>query len=356
MTATKTDPADYAYWRTELASPMSLSRDDPPTPPCGYWRAVGADTKADYPVAIYRVNGTVMFFVGPDHRKAAPWDSEPGYQFRAGRWLNAVAVPVEDWTKATATGNWPDGKPINSTIEHVSMRNALPETGDAFTDLTRQFEAEAETARAIMKKGVQTQADADQAAAFAKRIAEIKGRADDAFAIEKRPILESAKACDDKWRAVRQGAADMVAELKAAINAVLARIRREEEDRRRAAAAEAERQRREAEELARRAAESDQKSAAERQRLMDDARAKDEAAARAAREAERPVEISAGRMGAKISQRKVIDAEITDYPAALAHFSEAEAIKEAVQKLATAAVRAGMTVPGVRRVETLKAV
>lgn len=387
-----TDTTDYDYWNAELKSPGCMSRDSTTVIPAGFWRAVGADTRSDYPVAIYRAkDGTLIFYVGADAKKAVPWDSEPGYSFRAKTWLHARAVSYEDWQQAISLGNWPDGKPINSTVEHVSLRNALPETGDAFTDLTRQFDDDAEMARSILNKPIASQAAADQAAAYAKRLAAIKTQADAAFDAEKRPILERGRECDDKWRPLRGGADDLVKKLKSAAGAWLDKLRREEEERQRLARAEAERLRREAAEKAakaeaeRRAAEqkrldeeraalaaatseADQErvaAEAERKRIADEeAQAKAEAEAKAAAEAAEAAEIaatrenkaSAGRTGAKISQRKVPTAVIDDYRAALDFFADADAVKEVVQTLATRAIKAGLSVPGVRKVDVYQTV
>lgn len=384
------DIADYDYWRAELAAPGTRDRDDPFAVPCGFWRIVGADTGCDWPLAIWRSEeGRLRFLVGADKRNAALWDSEPGRQLQtAGRWLKAVAVPEADWKAATANGQWGDGKPINSRREHSSLTNALPETGDPFTDLGRQFEDAAETARAIVRAGIKTADDADQAAAFAKRLAEIGRRADAAHENEKRPWLDGGRACDDKWRPLRDGAAAAVKALKLAANAFLDAQRLAAEAERRRLAAEAERQRREAEaaeraaaaerEAARvamaaaqaRAAAADQATAeAERQRMAeieaeaeriaareDAARQAAEAAAAAAAEAAKPVSVSAGRTGARIAQRKVTTAEVFDYPAALAHFADSETVRAEVQRLANLAIKSGMSVPGCRRVTAFQTV
>lgn len=381
------DIADYDYWRAELAQPGTRDRDDPFAVPCGFWRIVGADTGCDWPLAIWRSEeGRLRFLVGADKRNAALWDSEPGWELQtAGRWLKAVAVPEADWKAATANGQWGDGKPINSRREHSSLTNALPETGDPFTDLGRQFEDTAETARAIIRAGIKTAEDADQAAAFAKRLAEIGRRADTAHESEKRPWLDGGRQCDEKWRPLREGAAAAVKALKAAANAFLDAQRRAAEAERRRLAEEAERQRREAEEAERkaaaeraavdaamaaaqaRAAAADQATAeAERQRIAEleaarqaaDAAAaeRQQAAAAAAAEAARPVSVSAGRTGAKIAQRKVVTAEIVDYPAALAHFADSETVRAEIQRLANIAVKSGMSVPGCRRLETFQTV
>jgi phage terminase large subunit-like protein len=74
------------------------------------------------------------------------------------------------------------------------------------------------------------------------------------------------------------------------------------------------------------------------------------------RAATRENKASAGRTGAKISQRKVPTAVIDDYRAALDFFADADAVKEVVQTLATRAIKAGLSVPGVRKVDVYQTV
>lgn len=354
---------DYEYWTAELDQPGCRQRDDDLAVPCGYWRIVGADTGCDWPLAIWRESdGSLRFFVGVDPRRSALWDSGAGLDFQAGKWRKARAVSHDAWTAAVKTGHWSDGRPINATRAHSDLVNAMPASGDAWTDISREFEDAAESAGAIIKRGVKTGDDADLAAGFAKRVSLLGGRAAEAFEAEKRPWLEGGRAVDSKWRPLRDNIAALVAGLKSAADEWLRQQRLAAEAAKRAAEAEAERLRQEvlAAERAAAAARAEQEaSAADADAVAaaeEEARRAAELAAAAAAQAAAPVRASAGRTGAKLTQRRVYSALIEDYDLALAHFARAESIMAEVQRLANHAAVAGVPVPGCKRVESFKTV
>ncbi len=98
----------YAYWRAELKSPGSQSRDTD-QPIHGFWRIVGARTKPDFPFAVWGDESGSLYKIG--RRDAVPEDSSDGHHLRAWSWPKAVAVEEPEYKAALLDGVWSDGKP-----------------------------------------------------------------------------------------------------------------------------------------------------------------------------------------------------------------------------------------------------
>jgi len=124
---------------------------------------------------------------------------------------------------------------------------------------------------------------------------------------------------------------------------------RKERERQEAARREEERLRREAEEAAKAAAPDDSEAQAEAERLQREAEAK-------AKEAEAR-NSQAGRPGAKVALRTFVSARVTDYEAAasaLLKMNHAD-LKACIDQLANRAIRAGVDLAGVEKIEEQRA-
>ena len=65
-----------------------------------------------------------------------------------------------------------------------------------------------------------------------------------------------------------------------------------------------------------------------------------------------PVKVQAGgQRGRKTGLRTIVRYHVSDHTKALAFFAESEDVRELVQKLADRASKAGVSVPGVERIE-----
>ena len=133
---------DYDYWHRELAG-AGQSRDTL-EPVCGRWRIVGAKTKPDYPVAIWReTDGSIWAKIA--HAEPIHQDSGAYRDFEAFGFLKAVAVTSEHYEMAMEAGIWPDGKPAkakkiakvldwqklgNELCNHPRVRAALSAAAD----------------------------------------------------------------------------------------------------------------------------------------------------------------------------------------------------------------------------------
>jgi hypothetical protein len=220
---------------------------------------------------------------------------------------------------------------------------------DPHEALALEFEAERELADKFLGKEITTQAQADQAAVWAKKLAAIAKKATDLHKVEKQPSLDESRRIDDKWRDLKEGPADYSKRLKRHLDVFLIDQQRKERERQETARREEERLRLEAEEAAKAAAPDDTEAQAEAERLAQEAAAK-------AKEAEAR-NANAGRTGARVALRTFVSAQVTDYHAAAKALLDANhrEFKETIDQLANRAVRAGVTLAGVERVEEQRA-
>ena len=370
---------DYAYWTKGLAigKGRRLSKDEARSmntttePQPGFYRKRSKDGP-DVPVAIWHAGGQLVARAGKD--PAEPDD--------IWTWCCDWPISEQEWRDVAEGGKpWPDEPPAPA-LGH----NAPPPTGDPLLDLKNEFAAEKETAEAFLKKPITTQQQADQAAVWSKRLSLIAKKATDLHKVEKQPHLDAGRAVDDRWRDLKEEPDALSKRLKRHLDDFLREQARLEEERQRKARAEADRIRREAEEAAAKAAAAERAAEEERQRREREAQdagkvgtlftaevdeaAKQQEAERAARaaeierlqrqaaEAEREAEArnaNAGRTGAKVALRTFVSARIVDYDAALAALKNRPEIRDVVEALANRAVKSGVDLPGVERVEEKRA-
>jgi hypothetical protein len=331
----------YAWWREALANPQKIGKElavIEAEPQCGYYRAKNQDG-AFVPVAIWMHEGALVAMRGSSQiDPIAVWT-----------WCCRQPVSYEAYTAARDNGRWADDAP--HIEREITKEDNLPT--DPAERMQLQLAGELEEATRFLKQAITSQEDADKAAVWSKRVSGLYKEADDAFKAEKAPILKAAKACDEKWR-WRDDAKELATRLKRHLDAWLLKLQREEEERQRKAREEAERIRREAEAKARAAEAEAARSSVDAERAKREA---DEAAARAA-QAEREAEArktAAGRTGAKVSLRTFVSARVTDYDAAHMALKDHPDMRALVEQLANRAVKAGVSLAGVERVEEQRA-
>jgi hypothetical protein len=342
----------YAFWRKalELGAGRELSREhleqlgNTLEPQSGFWRR---RTYKDGPyaaIAIWR-DGTGKLWCMQNGRAKDCDDN---------LWSSCCKWPITEelYHSVTDGGGWPEEPPTRQD-------NQPAKTGDAFVDLTAEYEAEREQAETFLKKPITTQQQADTAAVWSKRIAAIAKKATDLHKVEKQPSLDEGRRIDDKWRDLKEQPADLSKRLKRHMDAFLQEQERIEWERVRAAQAEADRIRREAEEAARRAEDVASLPPTEvASSFAAEAEAEADRLAKQAAEAEREAQAhnpNAGRTGAKVSLRTFVSARVTDYhAAALALLSHPE-MRNLIDQLANRAVKAGTVLPGVEKVEERRA-
>lgn len=322
-----TERDEYDFWRRALAGekvggPTLPVHDGDPQP--GFYRKTQYKGGPLVPVAIWRsAEGQMVAVV--DRKPVDPDDI----------WTFSCRNPVceADYHAACAGNGWPDEPPPAPSISNLS--------DDPHEALTQELAGEIEAAKEFLAQPITTKNQADQAAIWSKRISTIAKRATELHTVEKRPVLDEGKRVDDKWRDLREGAAEWATKLKRHLDAWLQEQDRLERARQAAAREEAERKQREADEAARAAAMSDD---AEAQREAEHRAAE---AAAAEREAE-PRNARAGRTGARVALRTFTSAEITDFDTLLAALKDKPEIHEAVQTLANRAAASGIELPGMK--------
>jgi hypothetical protein len=338
----------YAWYfeALEAGGGRQLSRDQQQTlgitsePQPGFYRKRNKNG-ADLPIAIWRDERGMIAVAGNDPVDAADvWT-----------WCCQWPVSEQVWRDVAENGQpWPDDAPVaEAGIGHN-------QPSDPFDALTVEFEGEKELAEKFLSRTIETQEQADKAAVWAKRIAAIAKKATDLHKVEKQPHLDASRAVDDKWRPLKEEPDALSKRLKRHLDVFLTEQQRIERERQDAARREEERLRREAEDMARKAAESDQQSEVARNAAKEEAeRLRREADAKA-KEAEAR-NATAGRTGAKVALRTFVSARVTDYEAAalaLLKMNHAD-LKSTIDQLANRAIRAGVDLAGVERVEEQRA-
>lgn len=331
----------YAFWTKALAvgsgrrltkeqaKPLGMTHEPQP----GFYRRRVKDG-ADIPVAIWQGGEGVLALAND-----APADADAVWT-----WCCDWPITEEVYRAVAEEGKpWPDAAPVaNAVIGHNHP-------DDPHEALTVEFAGEREMAEKFLQSAISTQDQADQCAVWSKRVAAIAKKATDLHKVEKQPHLDAGRAVDDKWRPLKEEPDTLSKKLKRHLDVFLLDQQRKERERQESARIEEERLRREAEAASRAAAPDDEAAKAEAERLQREAEQK-------AREAEAR-NASAGRTGAKVALRTFVNANVTDYYAAAKALLDANhrEFKETIDQLANRAVRAGVTLNGVERVEEQRA-
>jgi hypothetical protein len=164
--------------------------------------------------------------------------------------------------------------------------------------------------------------DADLAANWKNRLGALSKQADEVRANEKKPHLEAGRSIDARYQPLVTGAKIASEQMGTALLPWLKA------------------------ETARKAEEHKQRQAeyAAAQRMAEDAGAPVALPKGPPKQAGRAR--AGGVVGPRVSIRETKHARITDYAAALQHFSQHDDVKALVQQLADRIIRAGGTVPG----------
>lgn len=283
----------YAWYREALTGKRQNITEDAPQP--GFYRRRFSRDGKWVPAAIWVENGELRCRVGP--HMVNPIEHWP--------YMAKNPWPQDEVMAAFATGIWPsDGAPEAVTIGH----NGAP------PDLLSELQIEMENAAEWLEKNtaVTNQRDCTIAGNMAGAIVSLKQKAKAEHAAEKAPLAEQVKAVDTKWLPKIDAAEILAKKLK---------------------------------------------TIAGKWMEAEEARLKKEAAERAKREPEAaaatPIKLKpiGGARGKAIALRTFRKARIEDYNQVLQHFANHAKVKEVVQKLADAAVKAGVEVPGTKVIE-----
>jgi hypothetical protein len=272
--------------------------------------------------------------------------------------------------KALKEGRRPEWPRLSAAVEQSRSNlapddNSLKGLTDAIEDLKREAE------RLIKKGGAKSEEESDQAADVANRLATLQKRAEAARVAEKAPHLNACNEVDAKWKGpitaaeifkrLKQIVCRPWLEAEAARKAKLEQEAREkaaEEARIAAAAAEeAQRKQDEAAQLAAQAAQGDADAEALAEAAAEAANEAAEAAAAKEREAKQAqhvatdiaqTSVTAGTRGRGVHLRMETVVTIEDRDAVLTFFKQRSEITDLLLDMAKKAVKAGITVPGVK--------
>lgn len=310
----------YQNWRDRLAGKDVPIHADHPDP--GYYKVRDGRDGPWKPCAIWPHNGGLVCRVGPDTR-----DPLVTWSFAA---KNPVAKDVAKF--AFENGYFPDEpRPV--------ARSNMPI--DPFEALLAEIEDKEAQAEELLKTDVTSQQACDLARNMQAQLLALNKRADAMHKAEKAPVLEQTRAIDERFR-FRDKVADIASRLRLKFEAFL----RAEERRQRE---EADRKHRE--EMARVEAERKRIEAERAQQKADDPIAFHTSPEPELPEmpmAPEPVKVSAGGgFGRKAGLKSVWVASLANIDEALAHYKDNAKVRELIQKLADADVRAGKrNVPG----------
>lgn len=340
----------YAEWRRLIAGEAVTFHPDHPYP--GFYRIKNRDKSNWQAVAYWIKDGALRCRVDSleveDMRAKELWN-----------WACRNPITHELYKAVLGGAPWPD---ISEAVENS---NNAP-SDDSFEGIRDAFDALKREAEDLLKKGAaKTRTEADSAANLVDRIAKLQKRADGAREKEKAPFLQGGRDVDNKWRSIiaETGIFSRIKQvvLKPFLDAAQA-LKEKREAEARALAEQAAKKAREAEELAQREAEAAARAGNE------DAEAAAHAAFEAAQvemrkaaEAKQAADIvsaqrvTVGTLGRSVHLRSAPEFTIGDRKAMLAYFEDRDELTDLLLKMAKAAHRAGIKVPGLTVTEDSKA-
>jgi len=345
----------YDYWLELQTKPGMLVDPEFQGPKDGFWRMIGARTKADYPVAIWLAGDEDFVKVG---RKAEfALGSTDGQDFLTSAWPKCEACTEEAYRAAIDSGFWADGKPSRIQTDAAKLGVDLGDGasgGNApppYELLSQQLDELVEKAR---KLEIKDKPSADAAKILADRIKVVWDQADTERDKEKRPHDEASKSVQAKW----QNHMTPAATAREALNKALQTWLREEQRKADAAAAA---------ETERRREEAQREFEADIDGLDDEAfrekwnRDKPAQQVEGGPEQEAPqIEVApvqaekvtaGGAFTRNTSAKKVKVARITDMDKLYGALKDSDDFVAFMQKKADAAMRAKIKLPGVEVVE-----
>lgn len=119
----------YGLWTRELVAISKgfvpsikvpgTERRDVDEPVSGYWRILGAVSKHDTPVLIWRPDGqdSHTFQIGRGRPRNSVEHEAEWHEFLSWGFLKCAAVRKADWVHALETGWWADGRPSRAVVE-----------------------------------------------------------------------------------------------------------------------------------------------------------------------------------------------------------------------------------------------
>lgn len=339
----------WAWWQGALKDPNAIGTAALPVsdgdPQQGYFR-VKTKTGGWEPVAIWQKDG---------HWFALRNGNNVGDVGYLWNWACRNPISHAAYKRAMDGNGWEDEPEAAPSIGHNSGE------ADAFENLRISFLGEKEMIEEFMKKPITAQEQADKCGIWGTRLRDLRNKAENERKVEKQPHLDACREVDAKWNDGIIKNADAVLEnLRAHLKPWLDKKKAENERKARAEREEAERLRREAEAKAleeQRAREEAEVGAGAVDPMTLNEVADQHEEERAAllkraqdleKSAKASEKVSAGRTGSRMGIRTIKVGVITDWQKAAEHLVgiKNEKVCEAIQSVANASAKSGLTFPG----------
>lgn len=318
----------WQHWRDALAGREVAIHEGKPQ--AGFWKLRRRKDGPWLPVAIWEADGAMICVVAgeaeADVARVWTWCAKRPITEEAYRhWEQHKAWP--DDIPAPAARGIGDNRPPATLAERVAETVGAALAWVGATPIDSQLQADIAGNRLTALRDL------------AK---EIKGEWD----AKREPILKADLALAQEYKPLAAAIAEVVSRIRDAVNGWIAA----EDARRRAEAAKAEAEFRAAE-AARRKAEEERRAAIQTAA----AEGKPMPSLLPLPEPEAPRKVQnvqiGGAIGQKLGARKTTIVVVTDHAAALAYFADHPKVRELIEKLAAAAVKAGAEVPGTEKRE-----
>ncbi len=192
----------YLYWQAMLNRPGMLADPAYQDAKDGFWRMIGARTKADYPVAIW-IDARNEEWLKIGRKAEFRLSDRDGLDFLETGFVKCEACSEEAYRAAIDSGFWADGKPSRIQTDATKLGVDL---GDGATGgnapppyelLSQQLDELVEKAG---KLEIKDKASADAAKILSDRIKVVWDKADAERDKEKRPHDEASKGVQAKWQ------------------------------------------------------------------------------------------------------------------------------------------------------------
>lgn len=288
------------------------------------------------------------------------------YWLANSRWSDDAPEMTQN-TPPSASDHHPEGNPSTSVAPSAGIGHNSAEDPDGFEALVRLIEQHDTTSAEWVAQNPEGKSAGDKAANWLNEVRGLKAKYEALYKEKRKPLDDALEAFENQWRPFAKKVEAARARLYTAVQVIgdkerrrleaiaraeaekkAAEIRAKLEAERQAKIAEQERQRQEREAEAAKAAQEGGTLLPLMEPAVEPVKEPEPAPVPPVVVAVEPVKLNfGGSTGARVAVAKPVKrAVITDWAAAAAHYSGADKVREAVQKLADADAKKGITCPG----------
>lgn len=194
---------DFSWWQAALAGdrqPIDVN-----TPQSGFYKVRSKGGEAFIPVAFWWDSNT-------GELRCQINDRDLNTDLAIEKWPYISKYPVSEaaYYERLQTGKWPNENEVLLGHNQAPVDDSI----EALTERIEDIAREAERLIAENPDGAQSKDLADQASDIAQTLGALANKATDLHAIEKRPHLEAGRAVDAKWFGLKDRANTLKTRLK----------------------------------------------------------------------------------------------------------------------------------------------